>query len=381
MSGESRTGAPGGPPDGAEAARTADGDEAATVRPREGSTLHYALLWTAAEARERFLARLGLVVALSRTLDHVHDRGVAERKVHWWHEELERLRAGEPRHPRTVACAGPLAGLEAANAACLDVLSVAATTRYTPPADDAERRARLVRDHGARLALLAHALSGRAADLEEPDIRNPGLAFALGLHETLARLPTLLHRGFAVFSDADYARHGLSPVALAREVRRRPEHGETDEEAGGETSREGGRDRDRGESRGEASGKASPGARLSGIPVVAAPPERGPMIAASVAAARRALDDALADPAYRATYSRRELAPLARIAAIRARQLRLWQEQAPDLLRENVTPTPLAKLLVAWRHRRGAPRPRPSRDGRDPGADSGPDSGPDSGHG
>ena len=379
MSGESRGGAAGGPsggpPDGTGAGRAADGDESAAVRPREGSTLHYALLWTAEEARGRFLARLGLVVALSRTLDDVHDRGVAERKVHWWHEELERLRAGEPRHPRTVACAGPLAGLEAANAACLDVLSVAATTRYTPPADDAERRARLVRDHGARLALLAHALSGRAADLEEPGVRHPGLAFALGLHETLARLPTLLHRGFAVFSDADYARHGLSPVALAREVRRRPEDGETDGEARGERTREGGRGEGRGESREEANGEASPGARLSGIPVVAAPPERGPMIAASVAAARRALDDALADPAYRATYSRPDLAPIARVAAIRARQLRLWQEQAPDLLRETVTPTPLAKLLIAWRHRRGAPSPRPSRDGR------GPDSGPDSGHG
>ena len=318
----------------AEEAMADDGHGA--IRPREGSTLHYALLWTKPAARERFLARLALIRTLARTLDDVNDPGVAERKVHWWHEELARLAGGAPRHPRTVACADSLAGDEAATAALLDVLSVAATTRYTPPSDDLEWHARLARDHGARLALLAHALGEAADDLADPAVRHTGLATGLGLHETLSRLPALLHRGFAVFPDATYRSHGLNPAALARHVRR----------------------------------EGPDGARLGGIPVVtdgsgdtddangAVDAKRRAIVAASVDAASTALEGALTDPDHHAAYSREARAPIARLAALRARKLRLWREQRPDLLRETVTPTPLAKFLVAWRHRRGARRPR-----------------------
>jgi len=295
-------------------------DGAGAIRPSEGSTLHYALLWTDAAARARVLDRLALLETVSRTLDEVQDPGVAERKVHWWHEELERLRVGEPRHPRTVACAASLRGLDEAGAALLDVLSVAATTRYTPPVDDAEQRSRLVRDHGARLALLAHAASGRRGDLVEPDVRSAELALGLGLHATLARLPALLHRGHAVFSDAAYARHRQTPALLAGRVRRPSDGDATDV-------------------RGDA---PDVGAGCAGL------------LAEQVDTARTAIDSALADADYRRTYARAELAPIARLAALRARQLRLWQEQRPDLLRETVTPTPLVKLYIAWRHRRGA---------------------------
>ena len=98
----------------------------------------------------------------------------------------------------------------------------------------------------------------------------------------------------------------------------------------------------------------TPGGTLGGIPVVAGSAGRHALVAASVEAARTALDAALADADYRRTYSRSGLGPIARLAALRARQLRLWQERRPDLLRETVTPTPLVKLFVAWRHRRGA---------------------------
>ena len=298
------------------------------IRPRDGSSLHYALLWTAPDARARFLDALALIRTLARTLDDVHDPGVAERKIHWWHEELARLADGAPRHPRAVACRDALGGHEGASAALLDVLSVTATTRYTPAPDEDERRARLTRDHGARLALLAHALGGSPDDLADPAIRHPGLAFGLGLHEALARLPALLHRGFAVFPEAAYARHGLSPTDLARHVR-------------------------------QGSGEPAPdGATVGGIPVVAETPDRRAIVAADVASAREALETALADPDYHACYSRPALGPVARLAALRARQLRLWEARAPDLLRETLTPTPIVKFLVAWRHRHGARRPR-----------------------
>ena len=321
---------------GGEGATSLAHDEAGAAQPREGSTLHYALLWSDAAPRARFLDRLALLHTLATTLDDVHDPGVAERKVHWWHEELERLSLGRSRHPRTLACQESLAGLTEASAHCLEVLSVAATTRYTPALDDAERRARLVRDHGARLALLAHALSGDSNELTDPAVRHPELAFGLGLREALARLPALLHRGYTVFSEEDYERHGLTPATLARHVRRHPAASPTDAGTDG----------------------AAPPSALEAIPVVTESPARRAIVETNVATARHALDAAIADERYRACYARAALAPLARLVALRAHELRLWQERAPDLLRERTTPTPLAKLYVAWRHRRGARRSR-----------------------
>ena len=354
-------------------------DEARAIAPREGSTLYYSLLWTEPRPRARFLERLSLVRALARTLDDVHEPGVAERKVHWWHEELERLERGTPRHPRTLACRDSLGGLGSGTAACLDVLSVAASARYTPPATDEELGERTTRSCRATLALLAHALSDAPEDLENEAVRDPALALGLGLHATLARLPALLHRGFAVFSAASYARHGLTPAALAGHVRRRP----ADEggEAAGATGRPapGRPDPRRPDPRRPDPGRPAPGTPVrggtfGGIPVVAGAsdrpasegrtpggrtpegrtPGRQGIVDALVDEAGEALDAALADASYRRTYSRRELAPIARLAALRARQLRAWRESRPDLLRETVTPTPLVKLYIAWRHRRGA---------------------------
>ena len=310
-------------------------DESTRIEPREGSSLYYSLLWTEASVRERFLTRLALVRTLLATLEEVQERAVAERKVHWWHEELERLRLGAPRHPRTLACAASLGGVDGGEGACLELLAVAADTRYSPAASEAELRARLERGGQAALALLAHALSGEAPDLDgSADVRHPTLAHGLGLHATLAALPRLLHRGQAVFSDERYARHSLAPADLARHVRRQEDAAAREPSAAPATA---------------------PGAALGAIPVVVdTSAARRALIAETVDEADETLRAALADAAYRRVYRRAELAPIARLAVLRARQLALWRDTRPDLLRERTTHTPLRKLYVAWRHRRGA---------------------------
>ena len=68
--------------------------ESGRIELREGSSLYYSLLWTDDAVRERLLARLSLVHTLLTTLEEVQEPEVAERKVHWWHEELERLGRG-----------------------------------------------------------------------------------------------------------------------------------------------------------------------------------------------------------------------------------------------------------------------------------------------
>ena len=54
-----------------------------------GSSLYYSLLWTDDAVKERFVQRLNLIQSLNSTLDDVQDPEVAQKKIHWWHEELE----------------------------------------------------------------------------------------------------------------------------------------------------------------------------------------------------------------------------------------------------------------------------------------------------
>ncbi|MDD3449358.1 MAG: squalene/phytoene synthase family protein [Gammaproteobacteria bacterium] len=71
--------------------------------PPPGSSLYYALRFAPPEARPWLeqLHRLGREVR--EIPDAVSEPGVARLKLQWWEEEIERLFAGAPRHPRTRA--------------------------------------------------------------------------------------------------------------------------------------------------------------------------------------------------------------------------------------------------------------------------------------
>lgn len=282
-------------------------DDGAVPEPNAGSDLYYSLLWTPADGRHRFLARRSLIHAIATTLHDVHDAGVAEQKIHWWHEELERLLKGQARHPSAIACMPTLEGVADASRHLLDVLSVAASIRFEAAATDAIHRERLERDQQARLALLAHALSARPADLATDAFRFPELGFALGLRADLARLPTLLHRGYAVFSDARYARHGLTPEVMAQAIQ-------------------------------APVGDGGPSA----------------LVTEAVEEAHGAITRARAATDYRHAMDQPALLPLVRLHALRAHELGLWRDKQPDLLRERTVATPLRRFFIAWRNRHKA---------------------------
>lgn len=302
---------------------------------REGSTLYYSLLWTSPAARQRFLERLHLIQALSTTLEEVQEAQVAEHKIHWWHEELQRLNDGTARHPATQAVQGSLAGNQPAMENCLSILGAASTARFTPPASDAEANRLLEQEYSARLALLAHALTEDPAELD-PQIHSPTLARALGKHEQLSRLPVLLHRGQAVFSEETYRRFSLQPADLAGHIRTRREAALSDEET------------HTGEPRQGASTSSS---ALDNIAVVVDKPARQKLLNAAIADAHQDIRSALQETTNRQHY-REQLIQLWRLGILRERQLALWQRRPPDLLRERSTLTPLHKLFWAWRHRR-----------------------------
>jgi hypothetical protein len=300
----------------------------------QGSSLYYSLLWTDAAAKERFIKRLNLLESLNGTLDDVQDPEVAQKKIHWWHEELERMINGCARHPATQGCQSSFLSSNSLFAkgdpnpimfACLAVLSSVSDVRFTPPATDKDRNEQLIKNFTSRLALLSHALSDEITDLDmtsHPATAAEGLA----KHEQLIRLPALLHRGHAVFSDENYKSHHVSPTDLAADVRvaANPES-----DVGMKTP-----------------------ASLAGIPVIEEKPGKQSIIRAAIEDTHAALLKASIHPEVSGRYRQKALLPLWRMIILRRKQLALWENKRPDLLREHMTLTPVSKLFHAWRNRR-----------------------------
>jgi len=305
-------------------------DVIASEPVREGSSLYYSLLWTDTRARQRFAERLALIKAMATTLDDVQEPQVAEKKIHWWHEELQRLTDGVARHPATQQNQAALAGLESAKALCLDVVSVASTQRFTPPATTSESDEALTRSFLARLALLAHSLSGDENDLDASrHMASAALAFAQ--YDQLARLPMLIHRGLPVFSDELYQRFDIRPADLAEHIR--VASASTVEPTNTETP-------------------LTTGVSLKNIPVVIEKPGRKQLIEHAIERNHATFTQSINDPETQQRYRKSPLLPLWRLLVLRHAQLELWARQPPDLLRERTTLTPLAKLWRAWRNKR-----------------------------
>ncbi|ASJ75226.1 hypothetical protein [Granulosicoccus antarcticus] len=310
-----------------------------------GSTLHYSLLWTEPAARQRFIERLELVHALGTTLEAVHEPQVAERKIHWWHEELQRMSEGSARHPAAQACQSSLVlsnnpswpadqnneadqtAIDAHPAlnACLNIVSAASTMRFTPPSSEKEANALLEKNYLARMALLAHALSDNIDDLDLPG-HSSLAALALGKFEQLSRLPHLIHRGQAVFSDQLYKQHAIRPTDLAGKIRIAPD------------------------AESPSTKQASSG--LHSIPLTVEKPEIQALLNAAITTAHQDFQRAMADDETVSRYRQAPLLPLWRLIVLREKQLAMWQRNPPNLLRERTTLTPLVKLFHAWRNRR-----------------------------
>lgn len=278
------------------------------VTPREGSSLHYSLLWTDERLRTQFLDRLGMIHELSGTLDDVSDSGVAQRKIHWWHEEIERLIKGCARHPSLQAVSESLGERRQALKPLIDILSTAASNRFTPADTDAEADDRLATEFQARLRLLAHALDEDDTTLGLPSDDLSPIALALGRHDQLFRLPRLLYQGHSVFSSERFDKHNLAPQQLADGTRQ-----ERDQQL--DTPRQA-------------------------------------LLREAVLAGCNAFSQAAEDLGCQRFLKEEHHGALALLTPLRARQLTLWRDREPDLLRERITLTPVRKWFLAWRAQR-----------------------------
>lgn len=76
-----------------------------------GSSLYYALLFAPPSRRTALTALSAWRREVGRVIPECSDAGVAAVKLNWWREELDRLFAGQPRHPATQALLEPVQSL------------------------------------------------------------------------------------------------------------------------------------------------------------------------------------------------------------------------------------------------------------------------------
>ena len=289
-----------------------------------------------------------MINAMATTLDDVQEHQVAERKIHWWHEEIQRLHDGNARHPATQQNQADLQGLDMAQLACLEIISIASTQRFTAAGTRATGEAELIRSFKARLSLLAHALSESVSDLDT-GTHLDGVALAFGLYDQLARLPALIHRGLPVFSDELYQQFQIRPQTLAEHIR-------VAESARSDSQPDSQPDSKPDKTRLTAVPVPSASTTLKSIPIVSEKSAtetsgRLQLLAHAIDHCHDTLSSAMNDAQCAERYRSAALLPLWRLLVLRKYQLGLWQKQQPDLLRERITLTPLVKLFRAWQHR------------------------------
>lgn len=267
--------------------------------PPEGSSLYYALWGMPDDRRERVLARLALGDALHDATQDVTHPDVAHRKVHWWHEELQRLHDGVPRHPICVANRD-LARSSQAMERALDVLGASTEERLDPAETDAQLDERLNRGGAARAWL---ALQGSDSERLDglPDVALADVANGLARHERLARMAQLLNQSQPVFALEHYRAFSATPADI----------GSSDGEARARSTR---------------------------------------LVEAAIATARQRIArglDALSTSVPRGEPARALLV----LARLRDAQLALWERHSAELVRVRPSLTPIRKLFIAWRTR------------------------------
>jgi len=176
---------------------------------REGTALAYALAQLPPQKKADIVAILQLSHTLATMLNDVTDPSVAEKKIHWWHEELDRMQNGKAKHPLCLAVSTSQASLSTELTHWMSILSANSDEKYINAGNEETFLARLEQDYTARLQLCCLVLQKTPARL------NPKWSTGFALFERLKRFHHLHACGYPVFPDSDYALLAIEPHDLA----------------------------------------------------------------------------------------------------------------------------------------------------------------------
>lgn len=176
-----------------------------------GSSAYYSVRFAPAQHRDRLASLFGWRGEVRGVLARVSDVGVARLKLDWWRTEVERIAAGEPRHPLGLVMAGGPGPLPVAPMLAL-IDGVEAVLRGAPLSDDAAWRAAAEADRGALFDLLCAAMDLDDSTMSATARRLGGwCAQVRGLRDAGRHL----RQGRAVLPMARLAAAGLTAEGLA----------------------------------------------------------------------------------------------------------------------------------------------------------------------
>ncbi len=87
-----------------------------------GSSFYYAFLFLPPEKRRAITALYAYCREVDDAVDEVSEPAVAQAKLAWWAQEIDRLYAGSPQHPVTRALAPHLVPFSIARERLLQIL-------------------------------------------------------------------------------------------------------------------------------------------------------------------------------------------------------------------------------------------------------------------
>ncbi|WP_462320105.1 squalene/phytoene synthase family protein [Halochromatium sp.] len=130
-----------------------------------GSSAYYAVRMSKGRHRNTLAALFALRAELQAIPDQVSDPGIARIKLDWWRSEIDRLFAGEPRHPLSQRLAPVINEYGLSQAAFIDLIdAVDRTLRAHRHPDLQAQRQSDEQDLGALFELIARCEGANADD-------------------------------------------------------------------------------------------------------------------------------------------------------------------------------------------------------------------------
>jgi len=283
---------------------------------REGSTLYYATLRMDESDRNKALNALALIQTLSQCLTGVQEPTVAQTKLQWWSDEINRLELNEARHPATKRCAPALANNSAVQTHLNTILDAATAARFDAPEDDEAWREVVQRDYRARLQVIELAVgSDNHTNDTLLNISLDAFAMAAAWVHILSTLPNRIHHDNIALPPSLYQQFTVAPSVLRQHLR---VEGRAAQDTAQSTEND---------------------------------DKINLLLEEAINRAAAALHEAIQSPSYESLHTNKNTKALATWLHIKHAQLILWQKAQPDLLRETMTLTPLKKWYIAFKHR------------------------------